>query len=63
METILSASWELFAVPSWEEHLRQHRYRQTGVDARFEEEANALSDPAPETSHLISVEPRKAPGS
>ena len=46
---------ELFVVPSWEEHLRQHRHRQTGTDRDYEEQANALSDPPPETSHLIAV--------
>lgn len=47
---------ELFVVPSWEEHLRQHADRQTGTDWAFEERANALSDPPPETSHLIGAE-------
>lgn len=48
---------ELFVVPSWDEHLRQHRDRLTGTDRTFEEQATALSDPPPETSHLIAVEP------
>ena len=47
---------ELFVVPSWEEHLRQHRYRQTGTDRDFEERAIALSDTPPETAHWIAVE-------
>jgi MFS family permease len=46
---------ELFAVPSWEEHLRQHTERQTGVDHSYEEEADKLSDPPPQVSHLIST--------
>jgi hypothetical protein len=45
---------EIFVVPSWEEHLRQHVDRLTGTDRQFEEEANALSDPPPEVSHLLS---------
>jgi MFS family permease len=48
---------ELFLVPSREEHLRQHRYRLTGSDRESEERVNALSDPPPEASHLIGVEP------
>jgi MFS family permease len=47
---------ELFVVASWEEHLRQHRHRQTGTDRDYEEEANALSVPPPEVSHLIRAE-------
>ncbi|HEY1419785.1 MAG TPA: MFS transporter [Candidatus Dormibacteraeota bacterium] len=47
---------ELYAVPSWDEHLRQHRYRQTGLDHEFEETATGLSDPPPDVSHLIGVE-------
>jgi hypothetical protein len=46
---------ELYVVPSWQEHLRQHSDRPTGADERFEEEADALSDPPPETPHLIAV--------
>ena len=38
---------EFFVVPSWEEHLRQHNERLTGVDRQFEEQADALSDPPP----------------
>jgi MFS family permease len=47
---------ELFVVPSWEEHLRQHTDRQTGTDWAFEERASVLSDPPPETSHLIAAD-------
>jgi MFS family permease len=47
---------EMFSMPSWEEHLRQHRYRLTGNDATFDREARALSDPPPRTSHLIAVD-------
>jgi MFS family permease len=48
---------EMFSTPSWEEHLRQHRYRLTGNDATFDKEARALSDPPARTSHLIGVDP------
>ena len=47
---------EMFTMPSWEEHLRQHRYRVTGRDASFDTQARELSDPASQTLHLISVD-------
>ncbi len=47
---------ELYVVPSWDEHLRQHRYRITGTDHEYEERAEVLSDPPPEVSHLIAVD-------
>ena len=47
---------ELYVVPSWEEHMRQHADRLTGTDQQYEEEAKAFSDPPEETSHLIAVE-------
>jgi MFS family permease len=46
---------ELYAVSSWEEHLRQHADRLTATDQQYDEEARALSGP-PETSHLIAVD-------
>jgi hypothetical protein len=46
---------ELFVVPSWEEHLRQHRERLTGADRQYEDEANALSEPPPQVEHLIAA--------
>jgi MFS family permease len=47
---------ELYVVPSWDEHMRQHADRLTGADERFEETADSLSHPPPETAHLIAVE-------
>jgi hypothetical protein len=47
---------ELFSVPSWEEHLRQHRERQTATDLEFHDAAAALSDPPAQTSHYMSIE-------
>ena len=44
---------EIFSVPSWEEHLRQHDSRQTGADAALERKAEALSDPPPLVTHLL----------
>jgi MFS family permease len=46
---------ELFSVPSWEEHLRQHRERQTGTDLEYHDAAAVLSDPPPETDHYLAA--------
>jgi MFS family permease len=47
---------ELFTVPSWEEHLRQHEERQTGTDLEFHDAAAALSDPRPQTDHYLAAD-------
>jgi len=47
---------ECFVVPSWEEHLRQHRDRLTGSDRQHEEQADALSDPPSQTTHLFAAD-------
>ncbi len=47
---------ECFVVPSWEEHLWQDRERQTGADRQHEEQAAALSDPPPQTAHLLAAD-------
>jgi hypothetical protein len=47
---------ELFSVPSWEEHLRQHESRLTELDREVDSRGRALSDPPAQTSHLIAVE-------
>ena len=47
---------ELYVVPSWEEHERQHVERQTETDYRYLVEAAALSETTPESSHLIAAE-------
>lgn len=47
---------EFFVVPSWEEHLRQHRERLTGFDRQHEEQAEALSDPLSQTTHLLAAD-------
>jgi MFS family permease len=46
---------ELFSVPSWEEHLRQHDERQTGTDLEYHDAAAALSDPPPRTDHYLAA--------
>jgi MFS family permease len=47
---------ELYVVPSWDEHLRQHEDRLTATDQQYEEAATAFSDLPEQTSHLIAVE-------
>lgn len=47
---------ELFGVPSWEEHLRQHRERLTGTDLQYHDDAAALSDPRPQTDHYLAAD-------
>jgi MFS family permease len=47
---------ELFTVPSWEEHLRQHEERQTGTDLEYHDAAAALSDPRPQTDHYLAAD-------
>ncbi len=47
---------EFFVVPSWEEHLRQHNERLTGADRQYEEQADALSDPPSQTTHLLAAD-------
>lgn len=47
---------ELFVVPSWQEHARQHQERQTETDQGYEQQARALSETTPRVTHLISAE-------
>jgi quinol monooxygenase YgiN len=44
---------EVFSVPSWEEHLRQHAGRLTAADRETEEAALAYSDPPARADHLL----------
>ena len=48
---------EIFVVPSWAEHVRQHDERLTGADQALEERAIALADGTPQVQHLFSVPP------
>ncbi len=50
---------EIFTVPTWDEHQRQHAERQTGTDRAFVHEANVLSHPAPVTEHYIATDTRR----
>ncbi len=47
---------ELFVVPSWEEHLRQHHERLTGTDRAYQQHATALSEGEPVVAHLVDVD-------
>ena len=44
---------ETFLVPSWEEHLRQHRERLTGTDQDIERDAMQFAAAPPEVAHLL----------
>jgi MFS family permease len=44
---------EIFRIPSWEEHLRQHSGRLTVTDQEIEEAALAFSDPPARADHLL----------
>jgi MFS family permease len=44
---------EIFRVPSWEEHLRQHEGRLTATDQAVEESALGFSDPPAFADHLL----------
>jgi MFS family permease len=44
---------EIFSIPSWEEHLRQHGGRLTTTDREVEEAALAFSDPPARAQHLL----------
>lgn len=45
---------EIFSVPSWAEHMRQHSGRLTGYDHELEQAAKALADGEPTVQHLFS---------
>jgi hypothetical protein len=44
---------EIFSVPSWEEHMRQHAGRLTEMDRAVEEAALAFSEPPAQADHLL----------
>ncbi|MGW5666946.1 MFS transporter [Micromonospora sp. NPDC003776] len=44
---------EVYLVPSWDEHLRQHGGRLTEADEQAEYRARELADGAPEVRHLL----------
>jgi len=44
---------EIYVVPTWGEHLRQHTGRLTGTDRDIELRAHALAEGPPEVAHLL----------
>ncbi|MFT7837922.1 MFS transporter [Saccharothrix sp. BKS2] len=48
---------ETFTVATWQEHLRQHLERGTGVDVEVERAARALADGEPVVRHLLWARP------
>jgi len=44
---------EMFSVPSWAEHLRQHGGRVTAEDRALETAVHELSDPPPRADHPL----------
>ncbi|MFY1620474.1 MFS transporter [Micromonospora sp. WMMD736] len=44
---------EVYLVPSWDEHLRQHGGRLTGADREAEARARELTDGIPQVRHLV----------
>ena len=48
---------EVYLVPSWAEHLRQHAGRLTGADQSFEEQALTLAESPPRVEHLFPARP------
>jgi MFS family permease len=47
---------EVYQVPTWEEHLRQHEGRLTGSDEKAEERAEKLAQGPAEVSHLLPAD-------
>jgi predicted MFS family arabinose efflux permease len=52
---------ELFAVGSWEEHMRQHHERLTEADRELQARAHALSEEPARPRHFISVDVPRRP--
>jgi MFS family permease len=47
---------ELYLVPTWDEHLRQHGGRLTGADEELERKVRALSEAPPRVVHLLPAD-------
>ena len=47
---------EVYQVPTWEEHLRQHEGRLTGSDEQQELAAWALTEGPPVVTHLLPAD-------
>jgi MFS family permease len=44
---------EVYVVPTWSEHLRQHGGRMTGFDVELDQRVKALADAPPRVAHLL----------
>ncbi len=44
---------EVYVVPTWDEHLRQHSGRLTGADEALEQRVRALAEAVPRVMHLL----------
>ena len=47
---------EIYVVPSWAEHMRQHSVRLTGTDRDMHLRARALAEGRPEVAHLLPTD-------
>jgi MFS family permease len=52
---------EMYVVPTWEEHLRQHTGRLTGADQEVEQRARSLADGPAQVAHLLPTGDGRAP--
>jgi hypothetical protein len=46
---------EVYVVPSWNEHLRQHKGRMTGADEEQDRQVRGLSEMPPTVVHRLPV--------
>ncbi|MCT9112917.1 MFS transporter [Streptomyces mirabilis] len=54
--------YEVFEVPTWDEHLRQHHERTTGFDQQVLDRVRALSRTEPRSRHLLPARSAAARG-
>jgi MFS family permease len=47
---------EVYVVPTWDEHLRQHGGRMTGADVELDRQVKALSELPPQVAHLLPTD-------
>jgi MFS family permease len=47
---------EIYVVPTWAEHMRQHNVRLTGTDRDLQLRARALAEGRPEVAHLLPTD-------
>jgi MFS family permease len=47
---------EIYVVPTWDEHMRQHNVRLTGTDRDIYLRARSLTDSRPEVAHLLPAD-------